>query len=53
VTILPPATHASRWLVVFPPGSDRGDVMRTTAGGWQLEELLDQLDTIFPPDDED
>jgi hypothetical protein len=51
VTILSPATLNSRWLAVFPPGSDHGDLMRTTAGGWQLEDLMDQLEAIFPPED--
>lgn len=51
VTILPPATLNSRWLAVVPPGSVPGDPMRTMLAGWQLEELLVQLERIWPPED--
>ncbi|MGH3194861.1 MAG: hypothetical protein ACRDNT_02770 [Streptosporangiaceae bacterium] len=50
VTILPPATLNSRWLAVVPPGSVPGKPMRTTLAGWQLEELLVQLERIWPPE---
>lgn len=49
VTILPPATLNSRWLAVVPPGSVPDEPMRTTLSGWQLEELLAQLEQLWPP----
>ena len=47
--ILPPC--AGRWRAVVPPGLIPGDGTRTTLGAWDLGELMDQLDTIYPPGD--
>jgi hypothetical protein len=45
--ILPPA--AGRWRAVVPPGLiPDGDGTRTTLGAWDLCDLMDQLDTIYP-----
>ena len=46
--ILPPC--AGRWRAVVPPGLIPGDGTRTTLGSWDLRDLMDQLDEIYPPD---
>ena len=46
--ILPPC--AGRWRAVVPPGLIPGDGTRTTLGAWDLGELMDQLDALYPPD---
>jgi hypothetical protein len=46
--ILPPA--AGRWRVVVPAGLIPGDCSSTTLGAWDLGDLMDQLDAIYPPD---
>ena len=46
--ILPPA--AGRWRAVVPPGLIPGDGTRTTLGAWDLGDLMDQLDAIYPAD---
>ena len=46
--ILPPA--AGRWRVVLPAGMIPGDGTQTTLGSWDLADLMDQLDAIFPPE---
>ena len=46
--ILPPA--AGRWRAVVPPGLIPGDGTRTTLGAWDLRDLMDQLEEIYPPD---
>ena len=45
--ILPPA--AGRWRAVIPPGPIPCDGSRTTLGAWDLGDLMDQLDAIYPP----
>jgi hypothetical protein len=45
--ILPPS--AGRWRAVVPAGLIPGDGTRTTLGAWDLGDLMDQLDTIYPP----
>jgi hypothetical protein len=45
--ILPPS--AGRWRAVVPPGLLPGDGTRTTLGSWDLDDLMDQLDAIYPP----
>jgi hypothetical protein len=49
VTIIPPATPTSRWLAVYPPGSDDDNPMSTMASAWELERLMDDLERIWPP----
>jgi hypothetical protein len=45
--ILPPA--AGRWRAVVPAGMiPDGDGTRTTLGAWDLSDLMDQLDQIYP-----
>jgi hypothetical protein len=44
--ILPPA--AGRWRAVVPPGLIPGDGTQTTLGAWELADLMDQLDAIYP-----
>ena len=46
--ILPPT--AGRWRPVVPPGMSPGDGTRTTLGAWDLGDLMDQLDAIYPAD---
>ena len=45
--ILPPC--AGRWRAVVPPGLIPGDGTRTTLGSWDLRDLMDQLEEIYPP----
>ena len=49
--ILPPA--AGRWRAVVPPGLIPGDDTSTTLGSWDLADLMDQLDEIYPADSGD
>ena len=44
--ILPPC--AGRWRAVIPAGLIPGDCTRTTLGAWDLTDLMDQLDAIYP-----
>ena len=44
--ILPPA--AGRWRAVVPPGLIPGDGTKTTLGAWDLCDLMNQLDEIYP-----
>jgi hypothetical protein len=44
--ILPPS--AGRWRAVVPAGLIPGDGTRTTIGAWDLADLMDQLDAIYP-----
>ena len=44
--ILPPC--AGRWRAVIPAGLIPGDGTRTTLGAWDLADLMDQLDAIYP-----
>ncbi len=45
--ILAPA--AGRWRAVVPADLIPGDGTRTTLGAWDLGDLMDQLDQIYPP----
>ncbi|MGO8888216.1 MAG: hypothetical protein ACLP8X_03730 [Streptosporangiaceae bacterium] len=47
--ILPPA--AGRWRAVVPAGLIPGDGTRTTLGAWDLCDLMNQLDAIYPTGD--
>ena len=40
---------AGRWRAVVPPGLIPGDGTRTTLGAWDLGDLMDQLDALYPP----
>jgi hypothetical protein len=51
VTILPPA--AARWRAVVPAGLIPGDGTRTTLGAWDLCDLMNQLDALYPGGDEE
>ena len=44
--ILPPC--AGRWRAVVPAGLIPGDGTRTTLGAWDLGDLMNQLDAIYP-----
>jgi hypothetical protein len=44
--ILPPS--AGRWRAVVPAGLIPGDGTRTTLGAWDLCDLLNQLDQLYP-----
>jgi hypothetical protein len=50
VTIMPPPRPTDRWLAVVPldkaPEGSAG-----TIGAWNLEELMDQLEEIWPPEE--
>lgn len=46
VVILPPC--AGRWRAVLPAGLIPGDGTQTTLGAWDLVNLMDQLDAIYP-----
>ena len=50
VTIIGPATLTARWLAVVPMGCVPGDPERTMLSAWQLADLMDRLDQIWPPD---
>ncbi len=43
------ATAAGRWRAVVPADLIPGDGTRTTLGAWDLGDLMDQLDQIYPP----
>ncbi len=49
--ILPPA--AGRWRAVVPTGLVPGDGTGTTLGSWDLEDLINQLDAIYRPRDDE
>jgi hypothetical protein len=49
--ILPPC--AGRWRVVVPAGLIPGDGTRTTLGAWDLADLMDLLDAIYPHNSQD
>ena len=49
--ILPPC--AGRWRAVIPAGLIPGDGTRTTLGAWDLTDLMDQLDAIYPDSRQD
>jgi hypothetical protein len=49
--ILPPC--AGRWRAVIPAGLIPGDRTRTTLGAWDLADLMDQLDAIYPARSQD
>ena len=49
--ILPPC--AGRWRAVIPAGLIPGDDTRTTIGAWDLGDLMDQLDAIYPDSSQD
>ena len=49
--ILPPA--AARWRAVVPAGLIPGDGTRTTLGAWDLCDLMNQLDALYPGGDEE
>jgi hypothetical protein len=44
--ILPPCS--GRWRAVVPAGLIPGDGTRTTLGAWDLGDLMNQLDAIYP-----
>ncbi len=44
--ILPPS--AGRWRAVVPPGLLPGDGTRTTVGAWDLCDLMNQLEDLYP-----
>ena len=46
--ILAPA--AGRWRAIVPPGMIPGDGTQTTLGAWDLGDLMNQLDAIYPDD---
>jgi hypothetical protein len=47
--ILPPC--AGRWRAVVPPGLLPGDGTRTTVGAWDLCDLMNQLEELYPGED--
>ena len=47
------APSAGRWRAIVPPGLIPGDGTRTTLGAWNLGELMDQLDAIYPDSGKD
>jgi hypothetical protein len=49
--ILPPC--AGRWRAVLPAGLIPGDGTQTTLGAWDLADLMDQLDAIYPDSGQD
>ena len=42
------APSAGRWRAIVPPGLIPDDGSRTTLGAWNLGDLMDQLDAIYP-----
>ena len=51
VAISVPATRSGWWIAAFPPGSVPGDPERGKVTAWQLADLMDALDRIWPPDE--
>ena len=51
VTIIVPGTRSGWWIAAFPPGSVPGDPERAKVTAWQLADLMDALDRIWPPDE--
>jgi hypothetical protein len=47
------APSAGRWRAIVPPGLIPGDGTRTTLGAWNLGDLMDQLDAIYPDSGKD
>ena len=53
VTISVPGTLTGWWIAAVPPGSVPGDPERAKVTAWQLADLMDTLDRIWPPDEPD
>jgi hypothetical protein len=51
VTISVPGTRSGWWIAAIPPGSVPGDPERAKVTAWQLADLMDALDRIWPPDE--
>lgn len=51
VTIIAPGTRSGWWIAAVPPGSVPGDTERAKVTAWQLTDLMDALDRIWPPDE--
>ena len=51
VTISVPGTRSGWWIAAVPPGSVPGDPERAKMTAWQLADLMDALDRIWPPDE--
>ncbi len=49
--ILPPS--AGCWRAIVPPGLIPGVCTRTTLRAWDLGDLMDQLDAIYPGSSEE
>ncbi len=49
VAIVPPGTLNDSWRAIVRPGKIPGLPFATTIRAWQLEDLMDQLDRIYPP----
>jgi hypothetical protein len=52
VAIVPPGNtvRGDRWLAIVPAGKIPRNPTGTTLGAWFLEDLMDQLDAIYPPE---
>lgn len=50
VTIAVPGTQSGWWIAAVPAGSVPGDAERTKVSAWQLADLMDQLERIWPED---
>lgn len=51
VTITVPGTRSGWWIAAVPPGSVPDDPERVKVTAWQLADLMDALDRIWPPDE--
>ena len=51
VTITVPGTHSGWWVATVPAGSVPDDPERTKVTAWQLADLMDALERIWPPDE--
>lgn len=53
VTITVPGTRSGWWIASVPAGSVVGDPERTEVTAWQLADLMDARERIWPPDEPD
>ena len=53
VTITVPGTRSGWWIATVPPGSVPGNQERAKVTAWQLADLMDALERIWPPDELD
>jgi hypothetical protein len=53
VTIIAPGTLSGWWTAAIPAGSVQADPEPAEVTAWQLADLMDALDRIWPPSEPD